>query len=477
MNSRISINGELATVRFVGTIPQWPNQEALGIEYDNAERGKNNGTLEGIRYFCTRNDMKSGSFIKSRRRLDPVNSFSKALEQKYGVYEKKSVHWGSKEVESFGFEKLSQLQSNLSQLSVVSLSREGIVSCGDQFFSEELVDLDLSFNLLHDVEHVMAIVLGLPHLKLLNLTGNRLRETESCQVHNSVTHLVLSSTFCVGEWIFERFPNLEYLDLSHNEIDDANKILGFAGIQELVLSHNNLKHLGSMPESLVRLNVSHNDIHKFEPSPCIKQLDISCNNILSWKNVDQITVSFPHLTSIRLFPNPLFSGDSLQDSDFALLVGMLPSSVRTLDGSSITSDEKENFELYYISQVNGGLSVNKDSQRWKQLAKKYNVNESAQRSTLCLKDQMVTLCIKHGETFSLDIFPRYVTVEHLKGMISARISRPVLHISLYYYIGDVKEYICDDLRQCSTFSFEQNQAIYLELDDEPQHRMAKLDTQ
>lgn len=51
IGDRLSYNGELCTVRFIGDIPAWPNDVALGVEWDNLEKGKHDGSYKGIRYF------------------------------------------------------------------------------------------------------------------------------------------------------------------------------------------------------------------------------------------------------------------------------------------------------------------------------------------------------------------------------------------------------------------------------------------
>ena len=55
---------------------------AYGVEWDDPERGKHDGGLDGIEYYkCNVNG--AGSFIKSTRVLDPDQSFQEALNKKY----------------------------------------------------------------------------------------------------------------------------------------------------------------------------------------------------------------------------------------------------------------------------------------------------------------------------------------------------------------------------------------------------------
>ena len=53
LNDRVStIDNYLGTIRYIGNLPVWgTNTVALGIEWDDPSRGKNNGDLNGIQYF------------------------------------------------------------------------------------------------------------------------------------------------------------------------------------------------------------------------------------------------------------------------------------------------------------------------------------------------------------------------------------------------------------------------------------------
>ncbi|GME83731.1 unnamed protein product [Ambrosiozyma monospora] len=157
IGSRISIDSQLATVRFIGRIPQWPNNTAIGIEWDDEERGKNDGSLDGIRYFETHYGTKSGSFVKldlkgkKLKKFNQIRSFFDALIYQYGsgvdfsdepndkedktgkrnqLLDKFHVDLGSKVMESYGFEKLARIQSDFKNLDAVSMPR---LCIGDEF--------------------------------------------------------------------------------------------------------------------------------------------------------------------------------------------------------------------------------------------------------------------------------------------------------------------------------------------------------
>lgn len=55
IGQRLSSKGQLCTVRYVGPVTG-KSGEWLGVEWDNASRGKHNGTSEGINYFQCRDE-------------------------------------------------------------------------------------------------------------------------------------------------------------------------------------------------------------------------------------------------------------------------------------------------------------------------------------------------------------------------------------------------------------------------------------
>jgi dynactin complex subunit len=54
LGQRLSLKGQTCTVRYVGTVADKPGSW-LGIEWDEPNRGRHNGTHEGVKYFeCKR---------------------------------------------------------------------------------------------------------------------------------------------------------------------------------------------------------------------------------------------------------------------------------------------------------------------------------------------------------------------------------------------------------------------------------------
>ncbi|GLD71275.1 tubulin-specific chaperone E isoform X1 [Lates japonicus] len=64
---RVSCGGERATVRYVGPVPPTAGLW-LGVEWDNPDRGKHDGSHEGVQYFTCRHT-KGGSFVRPASEL------------------------------------------------------------------------------------------------------------------------------------------------------------------------------------------------------------------------------------------------------------------------------------------------------------------------------------------------------------------------------------------------------------------------
>ena len=185
INDRIStIDNELATIKYIGPLPAWgPTTIALGLEWDNSERGKNNGDVNGIQYFQP-TIPNSGSFIKStnKKLQHERKSFISVIRSEYldVEYENQQLSFSQqKVVEEIGFDRHNLILANLTNLKSITLDYKLINRAYDMeedyqdIFGrfENLERLEISFNLFNDIEEVWKIVNWLPKLKELNING------------------------------------------------------------------------------------------------------------------------------------------------------------------------------------------------------------------------------------------------------------------------------------------------------------------
>lgn len=87
VGDRIISSGQAGTVRYVGPIGE-RSETWLGVQWDDASKGKHNGTyevlqtnFEGTQYFSCPGT--SGSFIKMSDKIQGAEKFSEVLRSKY----------------------------------------------------------------------------------------------------------------------------------------------------------------------------------------------------------------------------------------------------------------------------------------------------------------------------------------------------------------------------------------------------------
>lgn len=329
VDKRLSYSGYLCTIKYIGQLPQWskdlakdPEFFAIGVEWDNPTRGKNNGTLNGISYFKTADNLNSGSFIKSTKKDDGYRTFIDALEYQYGngdsinqmlndqeiIEQSESsneisnfnskdsnneiIKFGNKIVESYGFEKFSKYQSNFKNLELISLDFKLInnnISSSSSLnlrnlnkILPNLIELHLNYNLFNDFKIIINLLKNLPNLNKLSLNGNKFNINSSIKINelkfNNLKILNLNSCFnsnndikFLNSNILIYFPNLIELNLSNNNFtNELNNNFNFnsnfnfnynLNLLTLDLSFNkfkNLKFLSNFNCDIKSLNISNN---------------------------------------------------------------------------------------------------------------------------------------------------------------------------------------------------------------------------
>lgn len=485
---RISFQDDLGTIRYVGTLPDWgPHVIAYGIEWDRPERGKNNGDLNGVTYFQP-SIPNSGSFVKStNKHIRPSKDFISALMDEYhsDTTFRKDIKFGTKTVESYGFAKLNEIQSNFSNLKSLSLQRTN-VNCikltdgTDKIMSSlsNVEHLDLSFNLFNNFQQVGEIIRLLPNLKSLVLSGNRFFDAYTITPHN-LKVLKLSATNIEPDHlqlIIDNFPHLEELYIAGNNYTDIK--VHSSELRLLDLSFNKLTHIPSwlLTSTITNANLSDNQISEI-PSIIsnISTLDVRRNSISSWDTIDQIYLSFPLLSELRINDNPLC--DSIEEMTIHLIGRLrcqgkketpLPNTIKKLNGSVLMSEEILNAELYFISKVKQNVyRIDKDGQRWTELLAKYQMDtsETIRKARATTK---LTLILQNKPR----VFLKDNSILRLKGIVSRALLKnaSILQFKLYYYVNEfepettikIKQYLDDDLSKLDNYGFVENQTIHVE---------------
>ncbi|KAM0696807.1 hypothetical protein Q7P36_002878 [Cladosporium allicinum] len=328
IGQRLSLKSQTCTVRYVGQVADKQGQW-LGVEWDDASRGKHDGTHEGVSYFkCRSKSPTAASFLRPKQNWDESRTLLQALREKYISPEEASnteiVYISGKYAEEVGLEKLAKRQAQLLGIHTLVLDRMCIrYHQGDDEADRSVADLcanittlDLGGNLFETWDEILHLCRLFPKLHSLTLDGNRLRNTVSTQSDGlpNIRYLGLANTLLEPAEIASAtssVPKLQTLILTSNELEaweprldttlpstvhsiDLSKndfttlasltgILTLPNLHTLILKSNKI---GSRPQSLHQ--------HRPNPTPLsqsLKTLDLRANEISTWAPIS----SPPHL--------------------------------------------------------------------------------------------------------------------------------------------------------------------------------------
>ncbi|KAH7197005.1 uncharacterized protein B0J16DRAFT_10926 [Fusarium flagelliforme] len=452
IGQRISYDGALCTVRFIGevagTTGTW-----LGVEWDDSARGKHDGCHKGVRYFtCKSKFPTAASFVRPSRPADPPRHFLAAVNHKYageytlpdGRRAAEEIIFFGKRAEEVGFEKIRKKQANIGELSVVILEDLQVANARAEDESEGIISktcpkitqLDLSRNLFERLDPVFDICRELPNLQHLTLNGNRFQEILDNKTENvlsNVKELSLEETAMSWEevcHIATKCPSLAALDAGSNQLQSIPELN--YGTLPLTLTSINLEinefstfvdvsTLTSLT-SLRNIHLKGNNITAIAPegvegpifSESVQYLDVSYNNIQSWTFVDQLPKHFPGLVGLRIGHNPFYDAadadakaSSSEESHMFTIARL--ASLKSLNFSQVTPADRTNAEMFYLSRIG------------KQLAA---APEEAEAEVLALHPRYTELCeiygapniVRRSEVNQAFLEARLVTVGfHLEG--------------------------------------------------------------
>ncbi|KAI9835218.1 MAG: hypothetical protein M1838_005364 [Thelocarpon superellum] len=405
VGQRLSFESALCTVRYIGPI-QGPKGDWLGVEWDDPVRGKHNGQHGDVKYFeCKSKNPTVASFVRTNRTADDPRSFLQALQQKYASEPasrsrsfERPIEWGGKVVEEVGFDKIRRQLATFSELRIVLLdglclatstspSRQADQHEGDALFRQireicpKIRELDLSRNLLERWEDVVEICQQLDELKTLKISGNRFREAgwerrqDYEKAFSTVSHLELEAMLLSWDEITlmtASFPSLTTLSASSNELSHLSRTLPPQSLTHLTLENNDFMSIRSLEclsslSHLQILNLRSNRIQTVEVagivntinpvrfSESVTYVDLSHNAIESWDFIDRLQDVFPGMVGLRAAHNPLYdetrgTGRMGVEEGYMLTLARL-GRLKNLNFSSITPQERQNAEMYYLSRI------------------------------------------------------------------------------------------------------------------------------
>ncbi|PHH67220.1 hypothetical protein CDD81_2989 [Ophiocordyceps australis] len=426
VGQRISYGGALCTVRYVGpvagTTGSW-----LGVEWDDASRGRHSGSHKGVSYFtCLSSSPTAASFVRPTRPADTPRSFVAALKQRYAPDDDEQCdksHGGpivisGKVAEEMGFDKLRRRLARLYDLRIALLDGWCVASARDD--SEAPVadtcpaieHLDLSRNLLERVAPVLEICGQLAALRRLSLNGNRFHSVldDACfqdaqAAMSHVKELGLGETLLGWEElcrIATACPSLTSLAVGTNQLCSLPSLdygTLVSTLSTVNLEYNSFKALSDVASlasltSLRNLHLKGNSISAIAAPdavcpifpPSLHYLDVSYNDIGGWSFVDDLGLHFPGLTGLRLAHNPVYDrsdsepgAPSLEQSHMMTVARL--GRLKSVNFTQVRQGDRANAEMFYLSRIARQLAA---------------VPESAEHTVLALHPRYAELCAIYG---------------------------------------------------------------------------------
>ncbi|XP_039320233.2 tubulin-specific chaperone E isoform X1 [Saimiri boliviensis] len=481
---RVEVNGEHATVRFAGVVPPVAGPW-LGVEWDNPERGKHDGSHEGTVYFNCRHPT-GGSFIRPKK-VNFGTDFLTAVKNRYVLEDEleedgkeQIVTIGNKPVETIGFDSIMKQQSQLSKLQEVSLRNCAVSCAGEKGGVAEacpnIRNVDLSKNLLSSWDEVIHIADQLRHLEVLNLSENKLKFPSGSApltgTFSALKVLVLNRTGITWAEVLRcaaGCPGLEELYLESNEIFISErptdvlqtiKLLDLSSNQ--LIDENQLFLIAHLPrlEQLILSDIGISSIHfpdagigcKTSMFPSLQYLVVNDNQISQWSFFNELD-KLPSLRALSCLRNPLTKDDKDRQTTRQLIIARI-GQLKTLNKCEILPEERWGAELDYRRAFGnewkkaGGhqdLDKNRLSEefltahpRYQFLCLKYGAPEDGElkRQPLMLKNQLLTLKIKYPHQLDQKVLekqlPGSMTIQKVKGLLSRLLKVPVSDLLLSY---------------------------------------------
>ncbi|XP_041959192.1 tubulin-specific chaperone E [Alosa alosa] len=505
---RISCDGERATVRFVGTVP--PTKGVwLGVEWDNPERGKHDGSHEGVHYFTCRHPT-GGSFVRPKKASFGVD-FLTALRQRYEK-EREGMEFtiSTCTLEMVGFQELSEKQrvENLKEVALRSFEVWGTASRNEiQKTAPDVEFLDLSQNLLSSWEALAAITEQMEKLRALQMGYNRLTlPSDPSSLTHAFTNLrVLALPDCGLTWpeVLQcacMWPSVEELYLRENNITDLQRPVDvLQSLTHLDLSRNpitseTLTEIGKLPQ-LDTLNLSETGLTSIEFNdvppgsktamfPALQKLTLMDNKIAEWWVVNELE-KLRSLVQLMLQRNPLMERERNPQTACQLAIARVGQLTKLNNTSEILPAERRGAELDYIKMFgrqwlesgghqdpeknNPNAEFTTQHPRYMTLIQKHGAPDESElrvEKPFALKNQLLTLtfiCPDDADRKPIQKkLPCSMVVQKVKGLLHRLLKLPGADLRLSYTCSRIEGTeieIENDMKTLQFYSVEDGDSV------------------
>ncbi|KAJ1457701.1 hypothetical protein M885DRAFT_514727 [Pelagophyceae sp. CCMP2097] len=386
------------TVRYCGPVAtsKSASEVYVGVEWDDAARGKGDGSVvdkRGLetRYFTTAFPT-AASFVKPAK-LDVGSSFAAALRAKYVAMDApleapgnmlthglaNTKRGATKRIELVGELKTrARQQLDLCHVSTVMLRCAGIASVGPvqqpDLHLERLVHVDVQCNLLGDWDVVTRLAEALPALESFDVSGNRLGpfgDRKTMGGFGAHLHKLVANDVGLRDWadvsalVRALQPRLRMLHVAANELRGAAAVdcpghaLEFLDVAKTGLDDASVVTLLQSCPGLVELHASENvglRAATFAAAPgasetplvfgTVEALGLSGCGLEDWSLMDSLGAAFPRLQRMRFADNPVTKQLGASQSRAFVLARV--ASLRHLNGADVSAKERAEAEKRYV---------------------------------------------------------------------------------------------------------------------------------
>ncbi|XP_065350696.1 tubulin-specific chaperone E [Cloeon dipterum] len=492
---RVACDGHRGTVRYDGEIEGAGAGRWLGVEWDEPLRGKHDGVHQGRKYFDT-NHPTAGSFVRLHK-VTLGRCCSEALLEHYeSNFEAQltSFRTGSsgvlKTAEFVGFDKHLEKISNHHSLQIVVLSGLAIRD-GDSRLSElcpKVEELDVSKNLLSNVEDLASIVKQLPRLKTLLISHNLFNSWAGPkEPFARIENLVAANMDLEQlEDIADLFPNLVSLKVPRNRLSNLT-YLNLPFLQELDLEGNQLGsweavHSLSKLPNLQILHLNNNRIPSIpvlsqDDFPQLRTLFLTGNKVSEWASVSNLDI-LPSLEELIFKENPVLSAENPETNRQILICRL--EKLKTLDKVCVTAAEKKGAAFDYLKKYGMEfLACRADPQElnkflkahpcYQRLVDVHGAPEASEVGGQKKPNLLISVVIKCPQLDQIGQLekklPRTMKVQRLRGLMPKLLPSAPNRLKLSYICQDkpdIKYEFDNDLKDLAFYSIEDNDSILVE---------------
>nr|CAD2180484.1 unnamed protein product [Meloidogyne enterolobii] len=380
LNRRVMLKEAKGVVKYCGEV-EGTTGIWIGVDWDNKERGKHNGSFNGKQYFEALS-ATSGSFVREKD-LEFGTDLIDEINEKYASNSKMDEIkiQDSSSAKIFEFVKMDKIYSKQKQifklkcivLSFSKVSHLNLNKLGQLKFNF-CTELDLCSTLIGKWTDLINILFAFPALKILNFDCNRIEPLEDCttkeienidnnlDVFKGITQLSLNEcnlTFQTLNKLPRLFVFLEELYLAKNNLDTLNfdeenlKNLRLLDLQGNPFKEfEKLKSLFNLP-ILQTLNLSSCQLENiyfgdgfFNGFTNLNTLILCDNPINKWESIDQLG-RLPSLEKLNLRGTLLFGSRGVESRE--IVIAKLPKIIY-LDKCDISTSLRKSAEKLFISR-------------------------------------------------------------------------------------------------------------------------------